>query len=698
LKTIDASIVLNLHREGIYLKRTLLSLDEAVRSASSEGFSIELICVLDRPDELTEEVMRAHDTSAYADVSILKVDNGSLGLSRNDGIEVASGEYILTADGDDLVSENFIRETLESAIHGNSKCLYVPEFLFGFGTTYYIYVLRPLDAVTPFSLFDIHPFISRLCAPRSIFEKLRFNDLRLSRGYAYEDWHFICEVVAAGYDIKVVPDVILFYRQRSDSLLQLANTLSTRQIPPTQLFKPFVYLDVCKKYLNIATRPLDMRQMTVESAQAILSRPNITRWLQRANTIDPSISLQRFQCTLPFNNMPSSLASGIAYYRLCDLLEGLKFDDVFLFPFVSRGGAEKFFLEILSSLHHQFPEREILMILGEDFCLPSWSSKLPSNVTLIDLGELHAELSMEAKVLLTLKLLQSACEDATIHIRHSVFGDTFLRSFGHVLTSNPIIFYRFNDDERAENGAVTVRHTPRELIADRLEHLAYVVTDNTAVAELDVHLLGVSPSKWQVLRAPIAIPQLPPREDNAYSRALWASRLDGQKRPELVAKIAAKLKEKRSTVVINAFGSSVFGEYSEVVFTGHENLNYGGPYDGFDALPIEQHGIFIYTSWSDGIPNVLLEAMAAGLTVIAPDVGGISEIVKDGDTGILLPSLADDDEMAEHYADAIVKLSSDPTLARRLSANAIELLRRQHSHEVYDQRVAELFGRGGVHG
>jgi glycosyltransferase involved in cell wall biosynthesis len=61
------------------------------------------------------------------------------------------------------------------------------------------------------------------------------------------------------------------------------------------------------------------------------------------------------------------------------------------------------------------------------------------------------------------------------------------------------------------------------------------------------------------------------------------------------------------------------------------------------------------TSRSEGFSNAILEYMAAGLPVIATDVGGIGEAVVDGVTGLLVPS---DDEKA--FAEAIVGLLLEP--------------------------------------
>ena len=205
-----ASIILNIHCEAVFLRRTLLSLDEAVRFAQSKGLRLELVAVLDRTDDATREVLSTLDLGSYQSVQIIDVDYGSLGLSRNAGIERARGDYVFTADADDLVSYNYFHDIYAEARRLGPEALYFPEYVFLFGEAAVICHYSGLDRVSPMTFVDKQPYISRVCAHRDTFGRIPYADVRLSRGSAYEDWHFNAEAVGAGLNVYTVEGRILF--------------------------------------------------------------------------------------------------------------------------------------------------------------------------------------------------------------------------------------------------------------------------------------------------------------------------------------------------------------------------------------------------------------------------------------------------------------------------------------------------------
>jgi colanic acid/amylovoran biosynthesis glycosyltransferase len=69
----------------------------------------------------------------------------------------------------------------------------------------------------------------------------------------------------------------------------------------------------------------------------------------------------------------------------------------------------------------------------------------------------------------------------------------------------------------------------------------------------------------------------------------------------------------------------------------------------------------------EGLPVVLMEAMSAGLPVVASGISGIPELVEDGVTGLLVPP-----GQPVAIAAAVERLGHDPTLRRRLGAAARE--------------------------
>ena len=90
----------------------------------------------------------------------------------------------------------------------------------------------------------------------------------------------------------------------------------------------------------------------------------------------------------------------------------------------------------------------------------------------------------------------------------------------------------------------------------------------------------------------------------------------------------------------------------------------------------------------DGLPTVLVEAMALGLPVVSTDVVGIPELVRDGDTGLCV---AEGDPMA--LADAIERLLGDTTLRQRLSRSARALIEAEFEINRNAARQREIFAR-----
>jgi glycosyltransferase involved in cell wall biosynthesis len=82
------------------------------------------------------------------------------------------------------------------------------------------------------------------------------------------------------------------------------------------------------------------------------------------------------------------------------------------------------------------------------------------------------------------------------------------------------------------------------------------------------------------------------------------------------------------------------------------------------------HDVLVVSSVFEGFGMVLLEAMSQGLPPVSTPVGCAPQVVRDGETGILVPAR---DSVAQ--ADAVVSLLDDSERRRRIGAAAREAVR-----------------------
>ena len=99
-----------------------------------------------------------------------------------------------------------------------------------------------------------------------------------------------------------------------------------------------------------------------------------------------------------------------------------------------------------------------------------------------------------------------------------------------------------------------------------------------------------------------------------------------------------------------------------------------------------QHHVAMLLSYREGLPRSLVEAAAAGRPIVATDVAGCREVVRDGQEGILVP-LGDIDAAAR----ALTTLAADPDLRYRLGAAANARFHERFTADAVRQKVRNLY-------
>jgi glycosyltransferase involved in cell wall biosynthesis len=96
--------------------------------------------------------------------------------------------------------------------------------------------------------------------------------------------------------------------------------------------------------------------------------------------------------------------------------------------------------------------------------------------------------------------------------------------------------------------------------------------------------------------------------------------------------------------------------------------------------------VFALPSWTEGLPLVVLEAMAQGKPVVATPVGGTPEVVVDGETGLLVPPR---DPPA--LAAALRRLLDDDTLRARMGEAGYRRVAERFSADAMTRRMLEVY-------
>ena len=96
--------------------------------------------------------------------------------------------------------------------------------------------------------------------------------------------------------------------------------------------------------------------------------------------------------------------------------------------------------------------------------------------------------------------------------------------------------------------------------------------------------------------------------------------------------------------------------------------------------------IYVLTSYYEGLPTTILEAMACGIPVVATDIPGTNDAVVDGETGILVPP-----KNPKALADGIIKLLGDENLREKMGEAGRKRVEKEFSWDIVCKRVLNAY-------
>jgi glycosyltransferase involved in cell wall biosynthesis len=220
---------------------------------------------------------------------------------------------------------------------------------------------------------------------------------------------------------------------------------------------------------------------------------------------------------------------------------------------------------------------------------------------------------------------------------------------------------------------VRARDTPfsryAPLIMRLHARLAHTIAPIAAVNE------GYLPARRRarVVRIPdgIAIPAAPTAPLNGFARPLWlcvVGAITPDKGQGIAVAALAELRARGIDAELDLVGrvqdpamaAALLADARARGLDGRVRVR--GESDGIDAA-LAGADVLLLTSRGEGTPLVLMEALARHVPVVASAVGGVPDIVRDGDTGLLVPP-----GDANALAHAVARLAADPPAARAMAA------------------------------
>ena len=239
---LKVSVIIPVYNVENYLAECL---DSIINQTEKD---IEIICVEDCSTDSSLEILREYEKKDDRIVILQNEVNSGLSVTRNNGLSVAKGEYVLFVDSDDFIEQTLLETTLKYASDVDMVCFnykeYNPQNIGNFSHNYLIgdglYSNEKYFVESAEKNSFIVVAVSKLYRRGFLIQ----NNLRFEPGMLYEDNLFYLQCVLKAKNIYSINEPLYIYRIRQYSIM-------TKKLQPKNVNDQFELLcKATREYIN----------------------------------------------------------------------------------------------------------------------------------------------------------------------------------------------------------------------------------------------------------------------------------------------------------------------------------------------------------------------------------------------------------------------------------------------------------------
>lgn len=658
------SIIMVGHKSDWQLYRVLRSVERLRQAAGAAQITTELLVVLNRPQPSALAAVETWQREWSLD-RLEVLDLSDISAVYQTGIKLAQGRYVMLTNDQDYPSANWLVTALHTIEIESPRVVVHSQYRLDFNDGSWC---RQLDQQG--DNLDIRALLfgDRYTGPLLVE--------RASLDWCNHRKLFTVDAIARGYTHFCAPQTAHYHP------LQVERSTTIAELP----LLPAAFFD-WERIFGVVTGkklPLDRSYEPVTQPNKPVINDLLRADLQELSSVDPGVLRWRELTYQPgLLSAAAAAAADIYGWLINRWAQEANISHLFILPWLTTGGSDReviAYIEALTNYYHQ----KVAVITTEPN-INEWRHRLPAAVLFIDLGnQLLATAVAEAELTVVLARLLVQRQPAVLHVVGSRLGWQTLARYSRALAIPTKIFVTafsdYYDTFGHANGYLT------QYLPQIRNQLSGLITDNEFYRQRCRRLYGLSESVTHCV--------YPPQEplagviaatDFKLKQVLWAGRLDAGKRLDLLRTVALALPD----YTFYVYGQPVFNDAAGEVMALRDlaNVHLSGPYQNFADVLIRPYSLLLYATERDGLPNVILEAMAAKIPVVAPNIGGITEMINEA-TGFLVH----DSQNSDEYLQQIRAVGGNPELTRQRVNRAYRLIQTRHSRAGFTEALAGIAG------